>query len=120
MSVAKLKAAQKQLEAAAKKALAVLNEVSGDAFVHAPVAENPLECVGWIASTLKGGIAELEATAKYDGLDEEAIAALKAQERADEVATLRAEAAAALEAYATPANVPAEEVEAEAEAENPA
>ena len=110
MSVAKLKAALKQVETAAKKGVAVLNEVSDNAFAHSPAAENPLEYVGWIANTLKAGIAELETVAKYEGLDEEAIVALKTQERADEAEVLRAAATAALEAYAAkPGEVPAED-----------
>ena len=107
------------IENAAKRALKVLSDFVGHDVTNADDRNFALNNVGLIVRDLQTAKAEAVAQAKYEGLSEEGIAAVKAAEREVELENLQAETCAKLEArYAAMAVVPIDEVATDEPADN--
>lgn len=79
----------KQLENAGKGAIRVLNEMTDNSFKDSPLEKDPFTNLGLIVNTLQQAREQAKLNAKYDGMNEEEIAAAQAQERVTERESLQ-------------------------------
>lgn len=90
MSKTKIKSALAALDKAAEAAFKVLNDATDGAFEGSPAEADPTRHVNEISQRLRNHLDHLEANAKYEGMSEEEIADLKAQEYSVQLEALQA------------------------------